>query len=228
MIHVLASTVERPAIDTLRRLSADIRDRIESRLREVDRQRSLTAYTLAVSGAMRLFGRTAAELQIVSGANGKPCFAGAAGVLFNCSHSGEWAVCALAARDEGIEAIGVDIEKVETRPDYAPSKFFHPAEKAWLEGTGEADRAEAFSRLWTLKESYIKALGLGLSLPLDSFEIRLDGPGSPCVRSAAPAGADPVMLTFPDAIPGYSVAVCAVASGLDRRLPTVEWHFAGV
>lgn len=209
-------------------LAPEILDRIRARVRPEDRQRSLRAYSLAVTGAMRLYGRPACDLRIDSSPGGKPCFAPAARLLFNCSHSGDWVVCALAAAGEGIEAVGIDIEQIDAQPDYAVARFFHSGERAWLEAAAQAGRAEAFYRLWTLKESYIKALGRGLSEPLDSFQVRFGTGGHPWVSTEGAAGCIPVLLAVPDALPGHAAALCILTGGgdaaRDARL-AVQWHF---
>jgi phosphopantetheinyl transferase len=206
-------------------LSEDISGRIRARRRDEDRQRSLTSYALALSGTMRLYGRPAGTLRIHASSSGKPCFAPSVGVLFNCSHSGDWSVCVLAARSDLVDAVGIDVEMIAERPDYGPTGFFHPGEKAWLAGIDEKHRPEAFYRLWTLKESYIKAVGLGLGIPLDSFEIRFDQFGKPCVSRGKPERERPTVLTFPDSVRGYSASVCVLGPEDHRDQLEVQWHF---
>ena len=64
---------------------------------------------------------------------------------------------------------------VETVRDFSSlgsiSSYFATGEQAWLDGMAHDARDDAFFMLWTCKEAYIKALGRGLSKPLDSFEI---------------------------------------------------------
>jgi 4'-phosphopantetheinyl transferase len=91
------------------------------------------------------------------------------GIEFNLSHSGDWVLFAFTRATE----IGVDIEHI--RPladmrDVAKQNFAAPEFARW-EATPEQDRTEAFYRCWTRKESFIKAIGEGLSCPLDSFEV---------------------------------------------------------
>jgi 4'-phosphopantetheinyl transferase len=87
-------------------------------------------------------------------------------IHFNVSHSKSWVVCAV---DRG--PIGIDVEYMrEFDPDVA-KRFFHPHEYAALAALPEKRRNDRFYELWTIKESYVKALGKGLSLPLDGFEV---------------------------------------------------------
>jgi 4'-phosphopantetheinyl transferase len=73
--------------------------------------------------------------------------------------------------------IGIDVENlvrtVDT-DDLAPS-VFAPAELADFRRCEEQDRCNRFFSYWTLKESYIKARGIGLSIPLDAFWFELGG-----------------------------------------------------
>jgi 4'-phosphopantetheinyl transferase len=79
-----------------------------------------------------------------------------------------------------VSEVGVDVERL--RPDVLdddiPERFFSPREVAALRALEQPDQVAAFFRCWTRKEAYIKALGKGLQLPLDSFDVSL-GPGEP-------------------------------------------------
>ena len=104
---------------------------------------------------------------------GKPFLTnrGAAGVLFNLSHSGEVALIAVARERE----IGVDVELM--RADFATNDvaehFFSVAEIYTLSGLEPHLRTQAFFNCWTRKEAYVKARGEGLSMPLDVFDVSL-------------------------------------------------------
>lgn len=80
----------------------------------------------------------------------------------NLSHSGEYALCGVHNRD-----IGVDIQKM-TECDFGIAKrFFSDSEVRYVEEF--ADKKEAFFEVWTKKESFVKAVGKGLTIPLNSF-----------------------------------------------------------
>ncbi len=100
---------------------------------------------------------------------GKPWIASPAegmGFRFNLSHSTGMVACAVSLAGE----VGVDVEAVR-EGEHLPlaRRFFAPEEVSQLEPLPPAERAEAFIRFWTLKEAYIKARGLGLSLDLAGF-----------------------------------------------------------
>lgn len=92
---------------------------------------------------------------------------------FNMSHSGDLAIYALTIG----AAIGVDIEKVEHKfNDDVAKRFFSEQEYQALIALPEAERINAFYRLWAAKEALIKAVGEGLYVPLGSFSIELQQP----------------------------------------------------
>lgn len=121
------------------------------------------------------------RVRFAYGPFGKPSLLdehGARRLRFNASHSHELAVYAFVEDCE----IGVDVEYV--KEDFATEDiarhFFSAYEVETLTGLPEAERAVAFFRCWTRKEAYIKALGSGLSHPLDEFDVTLapDGPAA--------------------------------------------------
>ena len=100
---------------------------------------------------------------------GKPYLEQPKGIYFNGSHSGDYLVCALSNRP-----IGVDIqEKLLQTPCLKLAKrFFTKKEYDSLLDLDEKGQREAFFRLWTQKESYMKYCGSGFSLPMNTFEIQ--------------------------------------------------------
>mgnify|MGYP002632736864 FL=1 len=88
-------------------------------------------------------------------------------LFFNLTHSGEKLVLAVA----GFECIGVDIEQCskQRRLGRLAARYFSARETAELQATAEQDQLRRFYELWTLKEAYIKACGLGLAIPLHHF-----------------------------------------------------------
>ena len=122
-------------------------------------------------GALRLMigrylKRRPEEVVFTYGAHGKPSLAQSE-LRFNYSASGDVAVMAFGIGTE----IGIDIEEVRAvdQPLDIASRYCHAREVRELEGTSPADRDAAFLHLWTCKEAVVKAAGLGLAMPLDSF-----------------------------------------------------------
>lgn len=104
-------------------------------------------------------------------------------VEFNVSHAGAWTVIAAEQILHGMSApdLGVDIMPTTDRRIDSLEAFFRLmrrqfTDREWerIDMAGEdADRVATFYRLWTLKESYVKAIGTGLTVDLKSIEFRL-------------------------------------------------------
>jgi 4'-phosphopantetheinyl transferase len=110
------------------------------------------------------------DVEFTFGRAGKPALRGDSRLRFNMSHSGSLAAYAFTLDCE----IGIDIEEVCIMPDLEPiaQRYFCGAEAGQLLSIpDEKLRREAFFRCWTRKESYIKAIGAGLSVPLDGFQV---------------------------------------------------------
>lgn len=122
-------------------------------------------------------GKQASDVEFFYGTHGKPHLARPdRGVRFNFSNSEGQAICAVMCRTE----IGADLEMMRDISDYETiaRQFFSPSEAEALLSLPHGFRQEAFVNCWTRKEAFLKALGSGLALPLDSFEVSLR-PGDP-------------------------------------------------
>lgn len=124
--------------------------------------------------------------------HGRPEIAGPSGVTplrFNLSHTAGLVACAVTVG----KAIGLDVECVHRplRWEAIARRFFAAEEVRALSRVPEAERDVAFFRLWTLKEAYVKARGLGLTLPLRQFAVAADDPQSIGIRFDPALGDDP-------------------------------------
>lgn len=132
-----------------------------------------------------------ATLRFRYGAKGKPELAEPMGVEFNISHSGDLAAFAFSISGP----IGIDVEQIHFLPDMEmiAKEFFSVNECDELMRLPHRQREHAFFLCWTRKEAYIKAVGDGLHIPLNSFSVTLhpDHPaevvGLPDDREAATA-----------------------------------------
>jgi 4'-phosphopantetheinyl transferase len=139
---------------------------------------------IAARAAMRQIlgiytGIVSKELVFSYGEKGKPELAGElkrSEIKFNLSHSQDIAVLAVTQN----LTVGVDIEWInpEFATDEVAKRFFAAGEVRCLQALPGTERSDAFFACWTRKEAYIKALGEGLSVPLDSFEVAF-GPDVP-------------------------------------------------
>ena len=89
---------------------------------------------------------------------------------FNISHSGDAVLCAFDDKP-----VGADVEKIKVHGMELAERFYSAMEYDWLMRRNDAERVEGFVDIWTLKESYLKALGKGISKGLASFTVHPDG-----------------------------------------------------
>jgi 4'-phosphopantetheinyl transferase len=116
-------------------------------------------------------------VRLTNGRFGKPRLAqihGSRGRLhFNLSRSDDTCLIAVAATD-----VGVDIERHEDRGidvDAFSARFFAPDETAALRRLAGRRKLRTFFKIWTLKEAFVKALGGGLTIPLNTFAVSVEG-----------------------------------------------------
>ena len=133
------------------------RERIRKYLRIEDKIRCLLAGLL-----LRQVCGITEDSQLTYGENDKPYLKNS-DTHFNISHSGDYVVIATANSE-----VGVDIEKVIPYYDDVAARCFTPQEIKWMRQEGND---EAFYRLWTAKESVMKASGMGFSLSPETFSV---------------------------------------------------------
>jgi 4'-phosphopantetheinyl transferase len=217
----LVSTIEPPvSADMLSAvLSPDERARAARFRFERDRRRFVAARGLLRMLLSTYAGREPASLVFEYEAHGKPRPAGADGIAFNVSHSGDVALYAVTR----VGDVGVDVEAwrpLADRDDLA-ARFFAPGEVRRLQALDPDGRQAAFFACWTRKEAFVKAIGEGLSHPLDRFEVSIE-PGGGLVHvggDAAEAQAwTLVSLPAPD---GYAAALALRAT--DVRVTCRAW-----
>ena len=152
-------------------LSAEERARADRFI--FDRHRS--AFVQAHAGMRRVLaaylGCSPAALGFLSGTHGKPQLAGHWRQLhFNLSHTeGQCALAVCAMEDE----VGVDAERIRPMEPLVARSHFSQAEQAQLATLSGDAWKRAFFRCWTSKEALLKAEGVGLQVPLDSFDVTL-------------------------------------------------------
>ena len=140
-----------------------------------DRDCFVAAHALVRVALSDYFARAPQDWSFVTNAWGKPrvdANDGSARLCFNLSHTRGHVAVAVALDRE----VGVDVERIApSRADEEVARqLFAPAEVAAFQEEPEGGRAEAFFDVWTLKEAYIKAVGLGVALPLKDFAFTRD------------------------------------------------------
>ena len=183
------------------------------------RQRSFVSpelrrrFLAARAGLRTLLGRhldlDPRRLAFATNEFGKPRVAGDGQVHFNLSHCEARAV--LAISDTAEVGIDLECERPIEHVDLA-KRYFHPNEVTAIAASpDEAEQRRAFFLVWTLKEAVVKALGTGLSTPLDSFEVAI---GASMPRLAiAPAGAPRTWWLHAAMADGYCRALAVPGVG---------------
>ena len=172
-----------------------------------DRNRSLGAGLLLDHG-LAVYGLQERGVEYDIGQWGKPALKYDPEICFSLSHSGDYAICTIGDRP-----VGNDIEHVREGRLKVANRFFAEEELAWLyEAETEEERTGRMFRLWTMKESFLKVIGRGMSLSLKDFVIRMDEEsGRARVRHSFDAKYY-YMREYGE-IDGYCTAVCAQESG---------------
>jgi 4'-phosphopantetheinyl transferase len=178
-VHVWAIPTPSPdevAARFQRLLAFDERERA-ARFRSSHLQRSF----VISRGALRLLlgaylDAAPSDIQFQYGSHGKPALAPPARISFNVSHSGDLALFAFMIDSQ----VGIDVEQVRPLSDIheIASRFFCKQEAGELLSLPVDQQERAFFSCWTRKEAYIKAIGDGLSAPLNNFRVTLR-PGEP-------------------------------------------------
>jgi 4'-phosphopantetheinyl transferase len=155
-----------------------------------------------------------------TGSHGKPAIAGPRGhehIRFNLSNT-RGLIALLIVRDH---EVGVDVEDIDRKSQTVEvaERYFSPLEVDALWALPESERRARFFEYWTLKEAYIKARGLGLSLPLEQFSFVLDPRDRPIgIRFDPRLGDDPARWQFAqlELTPRHA---CAAAIALPSAQP---------
>lgn len=134
---------------------------------------------------------------------------------FNVAHTNGLVLCGIGT--QRIECIGVDVECFDrrTRPDLAERYFSKPEIEFLRRQKSDVHRREAFLRIWTLKESFIKAIGTGLQTPLADFAFRAIESETPTIEMLDPRLEDGLSWQFYSLRPRAGF-VAAVAVGLSE------------
>jgi len=172
-------SVASPATDAVGRwhatLDAAERARAERFRFAADRAAYIAAHALTRALLSEAAGLPPEEWSFVLGAAGKPAVDPALGIdlRFSLSHTRGLVAAAVCARHE----LGVDVEGHDRVREVLgiADRFFAPAEIVALRALTDDDtRADAFLRIWTLKEAYLKATARGLGDGLGGFSVTLD------------------------------------------------------
>ena len=164
-------------------------------------------------GLQRAFGVEETEVDLERNSYGKPRLRGRPDVHFNIAHCPRAVAVLVADRP-----VGVDVEAVRSRDAHVAARCFDASEQARVEAAADPDRE--FFRYWTLKESYVKALGCGLSYPLRDVRFEVSPTGEP--ESNKPQAG----FRLVEELPAVVIALCWLRGrgrSAQSDLVQVEW-----
>ena len=170
-VNTKCSISEETVHRALSLLGVDQQQRIYRFRRWSDRLNALTGQMLAVGHVSNHLGLPARSVQLSTNGHGKPLVKHAMELDFNVSHSGHWVLFASDRQD-----IGIDVEWV--RPVdvcHIGPRILSRREWNALYRCEPSNRISLFYEIWTLKESYVKAKGVGLSMQFNGFDVCEDG-----------------------------------------------------
>jgi len=164
------------------------------------------------------------QLHFAYSAYGKPALAGIKDhrtLRFNLSHSHELALYAFTLKRD----IGLDLEY--RREDFASEQiaeqFFSAREVETLRALPPRLRTEGFFNCWTRKEAYVKAVGLGLSLPLDQFDVSLAPSEPAALLRTGDDERETARWSLRELTPAEGYAAALAVEGHDWQLKCWHW-----
>jgi len=186
-----------------------------------DRQHFIVARGLLRLILGRYLNQAPAQLRFAYNAYGKPSLDISTSLHFNLSHSKGLALLGVSSDRE----LGIDLEFIRTDFPFeqvAKSVFSVP-EQAVLRSLPDSLKPEAFFNAWTRKEAYIKALGQGLSIPLDQFDVAFV-PGEPAaLRAVRGTWENAHNWTLQHLSPAPNYAGAIAVAGLGWQLKCWSW-----
>lgn len=199
-------------------LSHDEHERMARFVFDKDRRAFLLTRALVRTMLSRYAAIAPADWRFIPNVHGRPEIldrpAGVADLRFNISHTDGLIACAVTVGRE----VGVDVEHIGRRLAHdVAGRHFAPREVQDLRQLPEDEQQRVFFDYWTLKESYIKARGFGLALPLGDFAFTLHPPNPPRITFEPALDDDPAAWQFLQAwpTPQHRLALAVRRTGAD-------------
>ena len=171
-----------------------------------DKNRSLGA-GLVLDHALAAYGLKEREMEYEFGEWGKPSFKYHPDIYFALSHSGDYAICSIGNRP-----VGNDIERIKGGRLKVADRFFAQEELEWMYAVqDEEEITKRMFRIWTMKESFLKVTGRGMSLSLKDFAVCMDEENHK-IRVKHKVDAKYYHMREYQDIEGYGVSVCCQES----------------
>lgn len=194
-------------------LDAQEKDRASRFYFDEHRRRFIIAHAATRFILASYLGIAAADVRFELNSYGKPSLRSASTPVFSLSHSHEKALFAVAGDGE----IGVDIEwSRNLRHVDLAERYFSAIERDALDQLAADKKIEGFFSCWTRKEAYIKAKGLGLSIPLNAFSVEAspDLPAALIESRYVPDDAERFQIWDLPVIAGYTAALAYLGDAI--------------
>ncbi len=181
-VHIWQASLQQP-LDVIFQLSATLSDEEQRRADRFHFENLRNSFIVARGILRLLLARYVhckpAQLQFDYTSTGKPFLSkllGNVGICFNLSHSNNLVLYAITQDRQ----VGIDVEYVRSIPEMLDiaERTFSSEENYQIKHLNRIERQKAFFNCWTRKEAFIKAIGDGMSFPLDQFDVSLK-PGDP-------------------------------------------------
>lgn len=201
-VHIdLLSTANAAALANLdayrSMMSPEEHERMARFVFDKDRRAFLLTRALVRTTLSRYAPIAPAKWKFIANVHGRPEILdrpdGVPDLRFNLSHTDGLIACAVTIGRE----VGVDVEHIGRHLHHdVAGRHFAPSEVTALRRLPEEEQRTVFFDYWTLKESYIKARGFGLALPLGDFAFTLNPPHPPSITFEPSLEDDPASWQF--------------------------------
>lgn len=230
-VHVWHASLDQTAycIQSLyQTLTIDEQSRAERFHFQKDRMHFILARAFLRAILSRYVGIPPSHLRFCYNGNGKPALnpehCGHT-LRFNLSHSQGLALYAITQNQD----IGIDLEHIRTDFPWREiaARFFSPRENAALQSLPSNQQIQAFFSCWTRKEAYIKAVGKGLAIPLDQFDVSLI-PGKPAALLYTEWNPQEAGLWYlQELVPAPNYVAALAVKGTLQKLQCWQWSLPG-
>ncbi|MBR4669093.1 MAG: 4'-phosphopantetheinyl transferase superfamily protein [Butyrivibrio sp.] len=167
MIDALTELSDERFEEALKYVDEAHRDKIMRFHFDADKKRSLAGLLLSFYAISKDFGIDPEDITFDKNKYGKPFVKGHEDIFYNISHSGDLVVCATSK-----SPVGIDVQEHKSADLKVADRFFSKEEIAELAAVSDVDqKKKLFYDMWSLKEAYIKCIGMGLSKPLNEFGV---------------------------------------------------------
>jgi 4'-phosphopantetheinyl transferase len=228
-VHVWHASLQQP-VEVIQKLEAVLSEEERKRADRFrfakDRQSFIVGRGILRNLLSRYTGIKPEEIQFKYNPAGKPFLANEEAdpeICFNLSHAGQLVLYAFSWRGQ----VGIDVECIRPMEemDQVAEINFSRAEYARFKKVSPQDRLRAFYNCWTRKEAFIKAIGDGMSFPLQEFEVSLepDVPAQLLTVHGSSEGANHWTMHDLKTRDGYAAAL--VVEGIDHSICHKQWIY---